>query len=154
MSANKPVPQALTHAPAMTSPSSSSSAPTPSHRAPPVATSLYSDAARRFSESSFHTDPASGAVRVAFPWRTLLASLVLFAIGTTFLLLAFLHFREKADEAFVAFVALGVVAFLPGTYALYNLWHAVRGTPGFRMSESASLFFSLSSSFLARAMGF
>ena len=34
-------------------------------------------------------------------------------------------------------VVLGSVAFVPGAYAAYNLWHAVRGTPGFHLSDIA-----------------
>lgn len=59
----------------------------------------------------------------------------LFGIGITFLLLGVLHFRDKDHGLFIAFTALGCVAFLPGAYVAFNLVQVLRGVPGFHLSQ-------------------
>lgn len=98
--------------------------------------SLYSDTGRRFSEAeSFRLDER-GQPRIGFPWRTAFVAFFLFAFGLTFLLLGVLHFRDKNQGLLISFAVIGSIAFLPGTYASYNLYHAYRGTPGFHLSQS------------------
>lgn len=112
---------------------------TPSLAKDVVDSSLYSDSGRRFSDAeSFRLDER-GQPRVGLPWRTALVALFLFGFGLTFLLLGVLHFRDKDTGLMIAFATLGSIAFLPGAYATYNLYHAYRGTPGFHLSQSAYL---------------
>lgn len=61
----------------------------------------------------------------------------LFSLGLVFILVGSLHIWEKDQGGGIAMVVLGSLAFAPGSYAAYNLWHAVRGTPGFHLSEIA-----------------
>jgi Transmembrane proteins 230/134 len=106
------------------------------YRSDEVPASQYSDRGRRFSAEPSFNEAAGAAPRQGFfPWRTALAAAFLFSFGTTFLLLGTLHFKERDRGAFIAFVTIGSIAFLPGAYAGYNLFHAVRGTPGFHISE-------------------
>lgn len=103
----------------------------------PIPPSLYEDdPQRRYSVSeSFRVD-ATGRP-IFFPWRTALLTLFLFSLGLTFILVGALHIWEKDQGGGIAMVVLGSVAFVPGAYAAYNLWHAVRGTPGFHLSDIA-----------------
>jgi Transmembrane proteins 230/134 len=106
------------------------------YRSDEVPASQYSDRGRRFSAEPSFNEAAGAAPRQGFfPWRTALAAAFLFSFGITFLLLGTLHFKERDRGAFIAFVTIGSIAFLPGAYAGYNLFHAVRGTPGFHISE-------------------
>jgi Transmembrane proteins 230/134 len=107
------------------------------YRSDTIDASLYTDAGRRFSDAASFSADSRGRARVGFPWRTALAAAVLFSVGLTFLLLGVLHFREKDTAVFISFTIIGSLAFLPGSYAAYNLWHALRGTPGFHISQSA-----------------
>lgn len=103
-----------------------------------IPASLYGETGGRFStSSSFRVDPRSGQPRAGFPWRSAFAAFVLFAFGITFLLLGTLHFRDKDHGTFVAFTTIGALTFLPGAYASYNLYHAIRGTPGWHLSDFA-----------------
>eukprot|EP00168_Porphyra_purpurea_P009070 TRINITY_DN2198_c0_g1_i12.p4 TRINITY_DN2198_c0_g1~~TRINITY_DN2198_c0_g1_i12.p4 ORF type:complete len:118 (-),score=26.50 TRINITY_DN2198_c0_g1_i12:187-540(-) len=75
--------------------------------------------------------------RARLPWRTIVVALLLFGIGLTFLLLGGLHFWDRDRDTGVAFLVIGSLCFLPGSYATYNLWHAWRGTPGFHFHQMA-----------------
>lgn len=96
----------------------------------------------RYSDAESFRAPATGG-RVDFPWRTLLVGLFLFALGTTFLVLGATHLWHKNRDAAIAFICIGSIAFIPGTYTMYALFHALRGTPGFQVERSMLLLFLL-----------
>jgi hypothetical protein len=108
------------------------------YRAEDIPAELYDDTGRRFSEAeSFRVD-ARGRTRVYAPWRSALVALFHLGFGITFILLGALAFDTKATHGErIAFLIIGSLAFLPGSYAVYNLFHAIRGTPGFQLSSIA-----------------
>jgi Transmembrane proteins 230/134 len=108
------------------------------YRADEIPAELYDDTGRRFSEAeSFRVD-ARGRPRIYTPWRSALVAVLLLAFGLTFILLGALHFTSNPDRSErIAFLVIGSIAFIPGAYAVYNLFHAIRGTPGFHLSDIA-----------------
>lgn len=97
---------------------------------------LYDTSTSRFSDVELFRRGPGGEERTSFPWRTVVVMLFLFGFGVAFLLLGFLHFWDRDRSTSIAFVAVGGVAFLPGSYLAFNLFHAMRGTPGFHISQS------------------
>lgn len=98
----------------------------------------YGESESRWSSrNSFQRPSGLGYQEVGFPWRTALVAVFLFALGATFITLGAAHFWHHDRSTAAAFMAIGLVSFLPGSYASFMLVQALRGVPGYRLDEIA-----------------
>lgn len=96
---------------------------------------LYDTSTSRYSDAELFRRSATGQPRTTFPWRTTLVALFLFGFGLTFLLIGILHFWQRDQGASIAFIVLGSIAFIPGSYVTFNLIQTLRGARGFHLSQ-------------------
>lgn len=114
---------------------------------------LYDTSTSRYSEAELFRRGPDGQTRAVFPWRTTFVAIFLFGFGVAFLLLGLLHFKDTDHGLFIAFTAIGCVAFLPGAYVAFNLIQTLRGVPGFHLSQCtcSRTLFSAFSALLSKA---
>eukprot|EP00658_Telonema_sp_P-2_P014474 TRINITY_DN1549_c0_g1_i7.p1 TRINITY_DN1549_c0_g1~~TRINITY_DN1549_c0_g1_i7.p1 ORF type:complete len:107 (-),score=8.27 TRINITY_DN1549_c0_g1_i7:327-647(-) len=74
------------------------------------------------------------------PLRQVLLSLFLLGIGTTFLIAGPLSLNSDYDRG-VAFIVLGVVAFLPGSFSMFVMVQVQRGMRGYSYAQLPDVHF-------------
>ncbi|OQR88226.1 hypothetical protein ACHHYP_07051 [Achlya hypogyna] len=72
-----------------------------------------------------------------FPIRTGLAAVVLFTIGSVLLYVSTL-FGLDGERRGLSFFVLGLITFIPGSYATTQLYGAYKGWPGYDYSQLPS----------------
>jgi len=73
-----------------------------------------------------------------FPWRTLLAAITLFSVGTVFLLMGLGKFFSVGLEESVPFLVIGSICFIPGSYHSFIFLQIFRGIPGYSYDQIPS----------------
>lgn len=61
----------------------------------------------------------------SFPWRSAIVALILLCVGITCLVLGIVHFATGKGGSF-AFVIIGAILIIPGSYQSYIIYHAWR----------------------------
>ncbi|PXF45356.1 hypothetical protein BWQ96_04876 [Gracilariopsis chorda] len=107
------------------------------YRPDAIPSDLYDTSTSRYSDAQLFRTSAAGHTRTIFPWRTIFVTLFLFGFGISFLLTGILHFWDRDQPTSISFIAVGSIAFLPGTYLAFNLIQTYRGAPGFHLSQFA-----------------
>jgi len=65
------------------------------------------------------------------PWRPVLTALLLFFIGSIFWPLGIYTIFSDYDKG-VALISIGVITFIPGSFATFYFVQAFRGAPGWK----------------------
>lgn len=77
------------------------------------------------------------ANRYKFPVKQAVIALVLLGVGIACLILGIIHLARAQSGSF-AFVLIGAILIIPGSYQTYMIYHAWRRTPGFSFSQLAA----------------
>ncbi|OWZ01399.1 Transmembrane protein [Phytophthora megakarya] len=81
--------------------------------------------------------PDSDFRRKAFPIRTGLAAASLFALGSILIYVSTLIGLDEERRG-LSFLILGLIAFIPGSYATYQLYGAWKGWKGYNYDQIPS----------------
>ena len=73
-----------------------------------------------------------------FPWRTILAAVGLFTLGTILLVRGVNEVTYYDGERGRSMILLGSICFMPGSYASYLLYGAWKRWPGYKWSHVPS----------------
>lgn len=76
---------------------------------------------------------------VPIPWQPVLTAFFLLAIGIVFWPMGIYFIFSDYDRG-VSFITIGVVTFIPGSYAVFHLVQTWRGVPGFKYKNMPGKF--------------
>uniref|UniRef100_K3X3J5 Transmembrane protein 230 n=1 Tax=Globisporangium ultimum (strain ATCC 200006 / CBS 805.95 / DAOM BR144) TaxID=431595 RepID=K3X3J5_GLOUD len=98
----------------------------------------FHDIAKREAQSSRFTVPEYETTRrKKFPIRTGLAAVSLFTLGSI-MIFASTRIGLDGEHRGLSFLILGLIAFIPGSYASYQLYGSYKGWKGYDYSQIPS----------------